>query len=78
MGAPLADGIEVAEAGGGEFRTAPLWGVRESAPYLHDGRAPTLEAAVGLHSGEAARARDRFLELGEADRAALLGFLATL
>jgi CxxC motif-containing protein (DUF1111 family) len=78
MGSPLADGIEVAEAEGGEFRTAPLWGVRESAPYLHDGRAPTLETAIGLHNGEAAGARDRFLALPGEDRAALLGFLATL
>jgi CxxC motif-containing protein (DUF1111 family) len=26
----------------GEWRTPPLWGVAESAPYLHDGRALTL------------------------------------
>jgi CxxC motif-containing protein (DUF1111 family) len=78
MGSPLGDGIEVAEAGGAEFRTAPLWGIRESAPYLHDGRAPTLAAAIGLHNGEGSGARDRFLALPEADRAALLGFLATL
>ena len=24
-----------------EWRTAPLWGVADSAPYLHDGRAQT-------------------------------------
>jgi hypothetical protein len=78
MGSPLGDGIEVAEAGGSEFRTAPLWGVRASAPYLHDGRAPTLEAAIGLHNGEGTAIRDRFLALSEADRAALIGFLGTL
>ena len=29
-----------------EWRTPPLWGVADSAPYLHDGRAATLEAAI--------------------------------
>jgi cytochrome c peroxidase len=36
-----------------EWRTPPLWGVRDSAPYLHDGRADTLEQAIALHAGEA-------------------------
>lgn len=34
----LGDGIAQAAAGPKEFRTAPLWGLRASAPYLHDGR----------------------------------------
>src|SRR5207245_1572799 len=38
-----------------EWRTAPLWGVADSAPYLHDGRARTLEEAIQLHGGEAAK-----------------------
>src|SRR5205085_4966451 len=25
------------------FLTRPLWGLAESAPYLHDGRAPTVD-----------------------------------
>src|SRR5262245_59501110 len=32
-----------------EWRTPPLWGVADSAPYLHDGRAATLEEAITLH-----------------------------
>ena len=32
-----------------EWRTPPLWGVRDSAPYLHDGRATTLEEAIAFH-----------------------------
>jgi len=35
-----------------EWRTPPLWGVARSAPYLHDGRAPTLEEAIRLHGGQ--------------------------
>jgi CxxC motif-containing protein (DUF1111 family) len=78
MGPDLADGIEQGEATGSEFRTAPLWGAAHSAPYLHDGRAPTLEDAITAHGGEADAARDRFLALPEADRAALIAFLQSL
>jgi CxxC motif-containing protein (DUF1111 family) len=35
-----------------EWRTPPLWGLRDSAPYLHDGRAETISAAVSFHGGE--------------------------
>ncbi len=37
-----------------EWRTPPLWGYRDSGPYLHDGRAQNLEEAVGaFHEGKA-------------------------
>jgi mono/diheme cytochrome c family protein len=78
MGPGLADGIEEGQATGSEFRTAPLWGVVWSAPYLHDGRAATIEEAITLHGGEAQRARDGFVSLTEADKAALLTFLRSL
>ncbi len=78
MGDYLGDGITAGEADGNEFRTAPLWGVGRSSPYLHDGRAETLEAAISLHGGEATRSRDRFLELKPEERGALVAFLETL
>jgi CxxC motif-containing protein (DUF1111 family) len=34
-----------------EWRTAPLWGVADSGPYLHDGRANSLAEAIELHGG---------------------------
>ena len=74
----LGDGIAQGAATETEFRTAPLWGVRDSAPYLHDGRAPTLEAAIAAHDGEAKSARDRFMELGGSGRAALIEYLRSL
>ena len=37
---------------GSEWRTPPLWGFRDSGPYLHDGRAQTLEQAVAMHGGQ--------------------------
>jgi len=74
----LGDGIAQGDASGTEFRTAPLWGVGRSAPYLHDGRAPTLEAAILAHDGEAAASRQRYLGLKPAEREALIAFLSSL
>lgn len=71
-------GIEAGEAAPEDFRTPPLWGLGRTAPYLHDGRADTIEAAIEAHGGEASRALAEFTELGEADREALLAFLASL
>jgi CxxC motif-containing protein (DUF1111 family) len=62
----------------GEWRTPPLWGVASSAPYMHDGRAATLQAAIKLHGGQGQRARDRFEALNAADQARLIAFLETL
>jgi CxxC motif-containing protein (DUF1111 family) len=78
MGPRLADGIEQGEARGDEFRTAPLWGLGTRERFLHDGRAPTLRAAIAQHGGEAAASRDRWLALGSEDRRALLAFLRAL
>jgi CxxC motif-containing protein (DUF1111 family) len=78
MGPTLGDGIVEGLAGPNDFRTAPLWGVRASAPYLHDGRAATLEEAILLHGGEASAARARFTDLTPTARAALVAFLAGL
>ncbi len=61
-----------------EWRTPPLWGLRDSAPYMHDGRAETVLEAISMHDGEAAGTRDRFLLLPLADRYAILAFLDTL
>jgi CxxC motif-containing protein (DUF1111 family) len=61
-----------------EWRTPPLWGVADSAPYLHDGRAPTLDAAIRLHAGEAADSRSRYLQRSLPERQALLAFLGSL
>ena len=44
----------------GEWRTPPLWGVADSAPYLHDGRARTLVRAIQAHGGQAEASRSKF------------------
>jgi CxxC motif-containing protein (DUF1111 family) len=77
MGA-LGDGIAQAAAQPGEFRTPPLWGLRASAPYLHDGRAANVDAAIRAHDGEGRIARNRYVALPAARRAELLEFLNSL
>ncbi len=60
------------------FITARLWGIADTAPYLHDGRALTLTDAILTHGGEAQTARDNFAALGSADRVILLEGLRSL
>jgi len=63
---------------GREWRTAPLWGVSKFGPWLHDGRAATLDEAIRQHGGEALVSRDSYVALTEAERADVLAFLARL
>jgi len=61
-----------------EWRTPPLWGVADSAPYLHDGRATTLEEAIQMHKGQGQRAATNYTALQPDERARLIAFLKTL
>jgi RNA polymerase sigma factor (sigma-70 family) len=61
-----------------EWRTPPLWGYRDSAPYLHDGRARDLAEAVALHGGQAEKPRRKFFELPEEQQAQVEAFLKSL
>jgi CxxC motif-containing protein (DUF1111 family) len=72
------DGTPGDGPGPGEWRTPPLWGVADSAPYLHDGRAPTLEKAIELHGGQAARSARQFAVLSKSEQAEVIEFLKTL
>jgi CxxC motif-containing protein (DUF1111 family) len=84
MGEVLSDGRPDYEASGRDWRTAPLWGIGlarallEQPTYLHDGRARTLMEAILWHGGEAARARNAYAALNDADRNAILAFLNSL
>lgn len=62
----------------GEWRTAPLWGIADSGPYLHDGRAETLQQAILLHGGEASNVAARFKDLPVKEQEAIVAFLRTL
>src|SRR5262249_20997910 len=61
-----------------EWRTPPLWGLRDSAPYLHDGRAGTVADAVALHGGEGRTASEAFRGLSPRERQQVELFLQTL
>lgn len=76
MGAGLAEnfGSELDR----EFITARLWGVADTAPYLHDGRATTLTEAILAHGGEALAARNGFAALSTPQRIQVLTFLKRL
>lgn len=78
MGEALADGIVMGEASGSEFRTQPLWGLAAVGPYLHDGRADTIDQAILAHGGEASASRDAYAAMSAADQADLIEFLNSL
>ena len=78
LGAQLGDGIELGEASGQEFRTQPLWGLAATGPYLHDGRADTIEEAIEAHGGEALGAREHWDAADAGDRLAVVTFLLGL
>ena len=61
-----------------EWRTPALWGVRDSAPYLHDGRAENLDQAIAMHGGESARSTQKFFALSDAERFQVISFLKSL
>ncbi len=74
-GEPDSDGGSTSPS---EWRTPPLWGVADSAPYLHDGRAATLAEAIKLHAGQAALSANRFTGLSDVQQEELIAFLNTL
>lgn len=87
MGAALADDHiraqtppNPAQATAAEWRTAPLYGLSLSkhGPFLHDGRAQTLDQAIDAHGGEAVSARDKVRAAPAADQAALIAYLESL
>ena len=61
-----------------EWRTPPLWGLRVSAPYLHDGRAEGISEAITLHGGQGATAARRYTDLPPRRRQQIEAFLMSL
>jgi CxxC motif-containing protein (DUF1111 family) len=61
-----------------DYRTPPLWGVRHSAPYMHDGLQETLNDAIEFHFGEASFIRFNYVTLPDEDQEALITFLNSL
>ncbi len=61
-----------------EWRTPPLWGLRDSGPYLHDGRAETLDQAIALHGGQGKDPMNRYFGLSPRRRQQVQSFLKSL
>lgn len=64
-----------------EFLTADLWGIGQTAPYMHDGRAGTLREAVEAHCssgprvGQANASCEQFKAAGDEEQGALIALL---
>ncbi len=64
-----------------EFLTRPLWGVGDTGPWLHDGRARTLRDAILMHESLGSEANpviETFKSLSCDDQAAIVEFLLSL
>ncbi len=85
MGPGLDDGYTEGSALTAEWRTPALWGLGlfpdsqgGSFFLMHDGRAHSIEEAIGMHGGEGQGARDAFDALSVEDRESLMNFLKSL
>lgn len=84
MGPGLASTLIENQAGGSEWRTAPLWnigltaGVSGGEAYLHDGRARNLHEAIMWHGGEAENSRQAYEAMTPGEQQALITFLKSL
>ncbi len=77
MGPGLTD-QPAGDPGTSLFVTIALWGVADSAPYLHDGRALTINDAILQHDGEGLTSRNAYANASVEKRKQLLAFLGTL
>jgi len=68
MGPALSDPLGMGES---MFLTRSLAGVGSTGPWLHDGRATTLDEAILAHGGEAAASRHAYAAMSEAAAARL-------
>lgn len=81
MGSGLADNVSQGNAGGDQFRTAPLWGLGQRIFLLHDGRTTNLVTAIDNHEGngsEANTVESNFDNLTPTQQQQLLDFLRSL
>jgi len=66
------DGAYAARTVNKKYRTTPLRGLWQHAPYFHDGSAATLAAVVDHYN------RARTLRLSDADKRNLVEYLKSL
>ncbi len=81
MGTGLADNVAQGNAGGDQFRTAPLWGLGQRIFLLHDGRTTNLLQAIEAHASNGSEANtviSNFNALSNAQQQEILDFLRSL
>lgn len=82
MGTGLADNVSQGQAGGDQFRTAPLWGLGKRIFFLHDGRTKNLLTAITAHNSSGSEANTSsfqfFNNLTSTQRQDVLNFLRSL
>src|ERR1051325_4643043 len=81
MGTTLADNIQQGNAGGDQFRTAPLWGLGQRLFFLHDGHRTNLLDAIADHQSAGSEASSvilNFNALSTSDKQDVLNFLRSL
>lgn len=78
LGDALADPANPLGIGAGMFLTRSLAGVGETGPWLHDGRATTLQEAIIAHAGDAQTVTDAYVSISAEKQAELITFLESL
>jgi len=82
MGYVLAENFSLASnEENRKYITARLWGIADTAPYMHDGRAFTLLEAIAMHGApgsEAKQAAEKFATLSNTEKNKVLKLLLSL
>src|SRR5206468_9689646 len=81
MGQALNDGVTQGLARGGDWRTAPLWGLGARVFFLHDGRTSDLTQAIQAHQSQGSEANQvigNFTALSAQAKQDLVNFLRSL
>ncbi len=78
MGPDLAAPVDQGDIPASVWLTRPLWGLAESSPYLHDGRATTVDEAIRMHGGEGQESRELYEARSDYERQSLQIYLLSL
>ena len=78
MGAALAEPLVQGGVATNLFITKKLWGFSSEPPFMHNGRALTIDSAIRMHGGESQAAETAYAALSETDQKSVVDFLKTL
>lgn len=79
MGALMSEPVEETERESHQhYLTMPLWGVANTGPWMHDGRATSLTDAIHWHGGEGTASKNAFNALTQEDQDKVIEFMKSL